>query len=446
MFGNKVKRATASLNLHAATSNKNAKRKADGSPGKEIKRFALGDISNATKNENVPVAGKAKGKDAILKPVQPKLATRSSKVKDVKATTLKKENKVTKPTLKVVKPKVPTGRVTRSSSSGATLIKPEAVTGEEDVSLLYTTAIETTDSDESLTLSSTELALNSKNIKLTEEVKKALPDGVFDFDNECGDDPFQVGLYAQDIFDYYKTRELKFPVSKYLTSQTELNKGMRSILVDWLVEVQESFELNHETLYLAIKLVDLFLGKVQIKRDKLQLVGTTAFWIAAKFDERTSPSIDDFCYICDDAYTMQSIIKMEIKMLKTLQYDIGIPLSYRFLRRYARCAKLEMETLTLARYILESSLMEYEFIDVRDSLIAGAALLLALCMNGVEKPWTPTLAHYSGYSDTDLFDLANRLLNMLRTPPPQVKTIRTKYSHRIFYEVAKIPLPDEIKL
>ena len=37
---------------------------------------------------------------------------------------------------------------------------------------------------------------------------------------------------------------------------------MRSILVDWLVEVQESFELNHETLYTAVKLMDLYLSKV----------------------------------------------------------------------------------------------------------------------------------------------------------------------------------------
>ena len=27
---------------------------------------------------------------------------------------------------------------------------------------------------------------------------------------------------------------------------------------------------------------------------------------------------------------------MEVKLLKTLDYDIGAPLSYRFLRRYAR--------------------------------------------------------------------------------------------------------------
>lgn len=42
--------------------------------------------------------------------------------------------------------------------------------------------------------------------------------------------------------------------------------------------------MNHETLYLAVKLVDLYLGRIIVKRDKLQLVGTTALYIAAKYD------------------------------------------------------------------------------------------------------------------------------------------------------------------
>lgn len=67
---------------------------------------------------------------------------------------------------------------------------------------------------------------------------------------------------------------------------------MRALLVDWMVEVQESFELNHETLYLAVKLVDLFLtrsSKMQpeeqyLTKEELQLLGASALFISAKFD------------------------------------------------------------------------------------------------------------------------------------------------------------------
>lgn len=59
---------------------------------------------------------------------------------------------------------------------------------------------------------------------------------------------------------------------------------MRSLLVDWIVEVQETFELNHETVYLAVKLVDIFLCKTVIHKDKLQLLGAAALFIACKYD------------------------------------------------------------------------------------------------------------------------------------------------------------------
>ena len=61
---------------------------------------------------------------------------------------------------------------------------------------------------------------------------------------------------------------------------------MVSALVDWLVEVQESFELNHETLYTAVKILDIYMSKMVVNKEDLQLVGATACLIACKIDER----------------------------------------------------------------------------------------------------------------------------------------------------------------
>ena len=59
---------------------------------------------------------------------------------------------------------------------------------------------------------------------------------------------------------------------------------MRSILVDWLVEVQENFELFHETLYLGVKITDLFLQTKLVSKEELQLVGASAMMIACKIE------------------------------------------------------------------------------------------------------------------------------------------------------------------
>lgn len=111
-----------------------------------------------------------------------------------------------------------------------------------------------------------------------------VPNGVVDFDRENWNDPYQVSHYAMDIFQYLKERENMFVISDYMERQVNLSKWMRSLLVDWMVEVQESFELNHETLYLAVKVVDLFLGKITVSKERLQLLGAAALFIACKFD------------------------------------------------------------------------------------------------------------------------------------------------------------------
>ena len=45
-------------------------------------------------------------------------------------------------------------------------------------------------------------------------------------------------------------------------------------------------------------------------------------------------------YVCDDAYSRQEIMAKERDMIETVDYDVGYPLSYRFLRRFGR-VKLE---------------------------------------------------------------------------------------------------------
>lgn len=54
------------------------------------------------------------------------------------------------------------------------------------------------------------------------------------------------------------------------------------------------------------------------------------------FQERSPPLIDDFIYLSNDSYDREELIVMERELLKKVDFDLGAPLSYRFLRRYAR--------------------------------------------------------------------------------------------------------------
>ena len=66
---------------------------------------------------------------------------------------------------------------------------------------------------------------------------------------------------------------------------------MRSILIDWLVEVHHKFELMPETLYLTINIVDRFLSMKVVPRRELQLVGISSMLLASKYEEIWAPEV-----------------------------------------------------------------------------------------------------------------------------------------------------------
>ena len=66
-----------------------------------------------------------------------------------------------------------------------------------------------------------------------------------------------------------------------MTKQPDITFPMRSILVDWLIEVSEEYKLNTETIFLAVNYIDRFLSYMSVQRARLQLVGTACMFIVA---------------------------------------------------------------------------------------------------------------------------------------------------------------------
>ena len=66
-----------------------------------------------------------------------------------------------------------------------------------------------------------------------------------------------------------------------MKKQPDITSSMRSILIDWLVEVAEEYKLHRETLYLSVNYIDRFLSQMSVLRGKLQLVGAASMFIAS---------------------------------------------------------------------------------------------------------------------------------------------------------------------
>ncbi|PIK52675.1 cyclin B3 [Apostichopus japonicus] len=419
---------------------------------RKVIRAGIPVLKQAYHNVKNVAKGKGKSNPALLKPLK-KPQVQQVKSKNV----VKEEPKRVEEQSTEMKPTVSTTKENIEQIDDIIMLSPadvplpdsslEDASMEDETEVMNQKNLEKDKETEKEMSSSEKLDVKEKealiqsvdSLKMEEDGVEPIEEDMIDIDEENKDDPNQSPQYAFEIFQYLKFREAEFKVKPYFQQQKELTPHMRSILMDWMVEVQENFELNHETLYLAVKLVDLYLMEVQINKDTLQLLGASAMFISAKFDERCPPALEDFIFICDDAYDRGQFIKMEKDILKCIDYDLGMPLSYRFLRRYAKCVHASMETLTLGRFILELSLMEPEFIVTSESKLAAAALLLAFMMKSSGK-WDATLEHFSGYKSSELAQLVQRLNAMLVKPAhKQLTTVRTKYSHKVFYEVANIP-------
>ena len=114
--------------------------------------------------------------------------------------------------------------------------------------------------------------------------KAAPPPAAADADGEEGD-PQLCAPYASDIYFYLRSMEAQAkrrPATDYIAAvQFDVTPNMRSILVDWLVEVAEEYKLVSDTLYLTISYVDRFLSVRALNRQRLQLLGVSAMLIAS---------------------------------------------------------------------------------------------------------------------------------------------------------------------
>ena len=135
-------------------------------------------------------------------------------------------------------------------------------------------------------------------------------------DERDAEDPLCVTDYVQDMYHHFRAKETITSVRPlYMENQPHINERMRSILVDWLVEVHLKFKLVPETLYLTVNLIDRYLERGEVSRPKLQLVGVTSLLIASKYEEIYPPELRDLVYICDRAYTRTEVCTNALVML-----------------------------------------------------------------------------------------------------------------------------------
>lgn len=139
-----------------------------------------------------------------------------------------------------------------------------------------------------------------------------------------------------------------------------------------------------------------------VKKTRFQLLGATCLHVASKCEDVSYIGVEDLAMCADNVYTSAEVLKMEEKLLNTLNFTLSVPtgllthycLQLRvcerassnvlfaaldFLNIYQRMIPpIQKKTSMLAHYLLELALQEYQFLKYLPSVVATCCLSMAM--------------------------------------------------------------------
>lgn len=186
--------------------------------------------------------------------------------------------------------------------------------------------------------------------------------------------------------------------------QTEIKDTSRAFLVEWIIDVHRKFRLMPETLYVTINVIDRYLSLQHIKKSELHLLGVTALLISTKYEEIYPPELKDLLSVSENKFTKTEVLKMESKILSTLEFNFMYPSSLRFLERYRKLSNTasDDQIFFFAQYLNEISLLDSSLLKYKQSEMAAASLVLAARAIKRINAWNKEMEKCTGFKEEDL--------------------------------------------
>lgn len=125
--------------------------------------------------------------------------------------------------------------------------------------------------------------------------------------------------YKQDVMDFMARLQKPDPQD----NQKLVTEKMRQILIDWMIDVHDSFELKEQTLYLALSYLADYSALREITKEDYQLAGISCLWIASKYEEIYPPRTRNYVEVTAETYTIKDLKSMEGNIINALNFDLN---------------------------------------------------------------------------------------------------------------------------
>merc|ERR1719209_2426690 len=113
------------------------------------------------------------------------------------------------------------------------------------------------------------------------------------------------------------------------------------------------------------------------------------------------------------------------------------------IRYLAKAGDVDVQQHTLAKYLIEISLLEYEMVHIPPSLLASAALFLSLRLLDpaltLATTWSANLQHYSTYKAQELIPVVCKLAGVIaKRKECKLQAVHVKYNNKKFMRISQL--------
>ncbi|CAG7866984.1 unnamed protein product [Brassica rapa] len=180
---------------------------------------------------------------------------------------------------------------------------------------------------------------------------------------------------------------------------------LRLIMVQWIVEQCSAMELQPETLFLGVSLLDRFLSKGTFKSERnLVLVGIASLTLATRLEENqpyNSIRRRNF-YIQNLKYSRHEVVAMEWLVQEVLNFKCLSPTIFNFLWFYLKAARANPEVEKKARSLAITSLSDHTQLCFWPSTVAAGVVVLACSEHNKISAYQRVIKVHVRTKDNDL--------------------------------------------
>ena len=145
----------------------------------------------------------------------------------------------------------------------------------------------------------------------------------------------------------------EYIIGNYLdfkSNQLHIDAKQRKVMVVMMQELNDLQQYKLETLFLAVSIADrylLFLANRSEEAPCLVLLGVTSMMLAAKLEQFEIPSFDVMHHFLNKSHgigvTLGDFVKLEITVIRVLQFNLNYVSPLSFLDRFLRIFELDLE-------------------------------------------------------------------------------------------------------